>query len=110
MKTVKGLLVASAHASHFYPQGVCFYFTFGGIPPKKIEPFDFYQSIWDKMMASCLESRGSISHHHGIGLIRSKWLEEEMKNRFKILKKIKKTIDPIGIMNPGKMGLNNENN
>lgn len=108
MRQIKGVVVASAHASHFYPQGVCFYFTFGGVPPKNVEPFIFYQSVWDNMMKTCIDQHGSISHHHGIGIIRSKWLSKEMTNRYNLFKKIKHTIDPNGIMNPGKMGIDNE--
>lgn len=106
MRSIKGVVVASAHASHFYPQGVCFYFTFGGVPPKKIDPFDFYKSIWDEMMKACIENNGSISHHHGIGMLRANWLEKEMGNRFKLFNSIKHLVDPNNIMNPGKMGVN----
>ena len=104
MRSVKGVVVASAHASHFYPQGVCFYFTFGGVSPKKIDPFEFYKSMWDVMMKTCIAHQGSISHHHGIGILRSKWLTEEMGNRFDMLSSIKDALDPHHIMNPGKMG------
>ncbi len=110
MRKVGGVVVASGHASHFYPQGVCFYFTFGGIPPKDAAPFTFYESVWDAIMKSCLEEQGSISHHHGIGLIRAKWLEKEIGERMQMLKKIKSVIDPHNIMNPGKMVVEREEN
>lgn len=103
MREVRGVVVASAHASHFYPQGVCFYFTFGGAPPKKMMPFEFYETVWDAIMEACIENGGSISHHHGIGIIRAKWLKEEMQERMKMLRTIKKAVDPHHIMNPGKM-------
>jgi len=105
MRGVEGVVIASAHASHFYPQGVCFYFTFGGLPPKNSTPFEFYEAVWDAIMRSCLDEGGSISHHHGIGIMRGKWLGEEMDGRFSMLEKIKRAIDPNSIMNPGKMGL-----
>ncbi len=103
MRAVDGVVVASGHASHFYPQGVCFYFTFGGLPPKNSTPFEFYESVWDAIMGTCLKEGGSISHHHGIGLMRMKWLEKETDGRFEALRKIKNAIDPNNIMNPGKM-------
>lgn len=110
MRKVEGIVVASAHASHFYPQGVCFYFTFGGIPPKNVEPYEFYKKVWDEMMSACLKNGGSISHHHGIGLIRAEWLKKEMGGRIKMLRKIKAAIDNNNIMNPGKLvGENGEN-
>ena len=110
MRKIGGVVVASGHASHFYPQGVCFYFTFGGIPPKNATPFTFYKSVWDAIMKACLEEQGSISHHHGIGLIRAKWLEKEIGERMQMLKKIKSVIDPHNIMNPGKMVVESEKN
>lgn len=104
MRSVEGVILASAHASHFYPQGVCFYFTFGGVAIND-EPYEFYSSVWDAAMRACIEAGGSISHHHGIGLMRSSWLPAELGTRFEVLKKIKETLDPNDIMNPGKMGL-----
>lgn len=104
MNSIEGVIMASAHASHFYPQGVCFYFTFGGTPINTT-PNDFYTSVWDAAMKACISSGGSVSHHHGIGLMRSSWLPEELGESFEILKKVKHTLDPKNIMNPGKMGL-----
>ena len=104
MNSIEGVIMASAHASHFYPQGVCFYFTFGGTPINTT-PNDFYTSVWDAAMKACITNGGSVSHHHGIGLMRSSWLPEELGESFEILKKIKHTLDPKNIMNPGKMGL-----
>jgi alkyldihydroxyacetonephosphate synthase len=105
MENTEGVIIAFAHASHFYPQGVCFYFSFGGTPVKRIKPNDFYKSVWNAAMRSCIDAGGSISHHHGIGIMRAPWLKEELGQSFEILKKIKKTLDPKNIMNPGKMGL-----
>jgi len=102
MQAVTGVVVASGHASHFYPQGVCFYFTFGGLPRKRT-PYEFYRTVWDAIMASCLEHGGSISHHHGIGLIRQKWLADELGGRLHMLRHIKEALDPNHVMNPGKM-------
>jgi alkyldihydroxyacetonephosphate synthase len=105
MENIAGVIIAFAHASHFYPQGVCFYFSFGGTPVKGVEPNDFYKSVWNAAMRGCIDAGGSISHHHGIGLMRAPWLKEELGQSFETLKKLKKTLDPNNIMNPGKMGL-----
>jgi len=104
MRTVDGVVVASAHASHFYPQGACFYFTFGGVPPKKMAPLEFYEAVWDAIMQTTIDAGGSISHHHGIGIIRNKWLPQELGDRFALLRAIKAAVDPYNIMNPGKLG------
>lgn len=105
MRETDGVVLASAHASHFYPQGVCFYFIFGGIPPMGVKPAEFFTAVWDTAMRACLDARGTISHHHGVGLVRAKWLKEELGEAFNVLRRIKKMLDPNNIMNPGKMGL-----
>ncbi|MBU6997500.1 MAG: FAD-binding oxidoreductase [Theionarchaea archaeon] len=104
MKSIEGVIIASAHASHFYPQGVCFYFTFGGTSLTG-SPTDFYETVWNAAMKACLNAGGSISHHHGIGILRSRWIREELGPSHDILKSIKKALDPENVMNPGKMGL-----
>ncbi|MHA2603408.1 MAG: FAD-linked oxidase C-terminal domain-containing protein [Candidatus Thorarchaeota archaeon SMTZ1-83] len=46
-----------------------------------------------------------MSHQHGVGLSRTTYTEGEMGSAFDVLKRIKKVLDPNGIMNPGKLGL-----
>lgn len=103
MRSVKGTLFASAHASHFYPQGVCFYFTFAGVP--KGDPEKYYNEVWSVAMKTTIENGGSISHHHGVGRQRRSWLKEELDAGFQLLKKVKTAVDDKGLMNPGNMGL-----
>ena len=102
MKKVRGVLLTTAHASHFYPNGVGFYFTFGGVPVEGKSDFEFYKACWDAAMQGCLNVGGSISHHHGIGINRAHWMEKEWGKALYTLKEIKKTLDPNNILNPGK--------
>jgi alkyldihydroxyacetonephosphate synthase len=104
MRKVPGCLVASGHASHFYTQGVCWYFTFGGAPEIQDQFPEFHQAMWDAAMRGCLQAQGTISHHHGIGIIRSKWMEKEWTGPdMEMARRIKKVLDPNNIMNPGKL-------
>jgi len=48
---------------------------------------------------------GSISHHHGIGLVRGPFLAEALGEGFNVLRAVKDALDPNGVMNPGKLGL-----
>jgi len=105
VKPLKGVLFASAHASHFYPQGICFYFTFAGTPPRKKGAEDFYQNAWEAAMKAVIRSGGTISHHHGVGRQRRNWMEEELGEAYSTLKDIKEKLDKRRIMNPGDMGL-----
>jgi len=103
MKKVPGMAMSSAHASHFYPQGVCFYFTFGGVPLGKSTPDDFYRAAWDATMVGTLKANGSIAHHHGVGITRARWMKAEHGPVLDLMKKIKQAIDPNNVMNPGKL-------
>ena len=103
LKKIKGNMLISGHASHFYPNGLNFYFTFAGIPPENETANEFYMNCWDAAMIGTLEAGGSISHHHGIGLSRTRWMKAEHGAMLDVMKKIKKSLDPNGIMNPGKL-------
>ncbi|MGV9202399.1 MAG: FAD-binding oxidoreductase [Promethearchaeia archaeon] len=101
--SVKGNLLISAHISHFYPNGVGYYFTFGGVPPDDKSQFDFYKECWDATVEAVEEVGGSFGHHHGVGINRSHWMQKEWGKSFETLKKFKKLLDPKNILNPGKI-------
>jgi len=103
MNQFKGVLMITAHVSHFYPNGVGIYFSFGGIPPRGITDLKFYQDCWDTIIKSVLDAGGSIAHHHGIGINRAHWMDKELGNAINTLRQIKKVLDPNNILNPGKI-------
>lgn len=103
MNQFKGILMITAHISHFYPNGVGIYFSFGGVPPRGITDAKFYQDCWDRTIKGVLDAGGSIAHHHGIGINRSHWMHEELGKALDTLKKIKNVLDPNNILNPGKI-------
>ncbi|GAB4328042.1 MAG: FAD-binding oxidoreductase [Promethearchaeota archaeon] len=103
MKSVPGCLLATGHASHFYPQGVCWYFTFGGTPVGDDTDWKFYRAVWDAATKATLDCGGSISHHHGVGVNRSHWMRREWGTMFPLLQRIKRCLDPKNVMNPGKL-------
>jgi alkyldihydroxyacetonephosphate synthase len=110
LHSVDGIIVASVHESHAYSDGACLYFTFAG-QQADAEDEDvaeaFYRSCWSAVMAATRKHGGSISHHHGIGLVRGEYLREALGSGFAILQKMKDALDPKGILNPGKLGLTN---
>ena len=102
-KKVKGVILITAHVSHFYPNGVGFYFTFAGVPPKEKTDFEFYKEVWNTVVKAVEDAGGSFGHHHGVGINRSKWMSVEWGKAFETLKGIKKLLDPNNILNPGKI-------
>jgi glycolate oxidase len=57
-----------------------------------------------EMMRACIDMGGTISGEHGIGLDKMPFLKLELgKAGYEIMKRLKASLDPRGIMNPGKM-------
>jgi alkyldihydroxyacetonephosphate synthase len=104
LQAVGGTLVASAHLSHSYPDGACLYFTFAG----KSEPEGreaYYRAAWDAGARAVLAGGGALSHHHGVGLNRARFVREALGEALEVLAAVKQVLDPHGILNPGKLGL-----
>lgn len=60
----------------------------------------------DRIHRAALDLGGTVSSEHGIGLARAGYLPEQMgSDAFSLMQSIKKSLDPKGILNPGKMGL-----
>lgn len=105
VKAVPGAWVASAHQSHAYTDGACLYFTFAGQREGEGGSEQFYADAWEAVTRTTLAHGGALSHHHGIGLHRGRFMEEALGSAFPTLQAIKATLDPKGILNPGKLGL-----
>ena len=101
---VEGTMVASAHQSHSYTDGACLYFTFAG-KPETDEREAYYRAAWDAGQRAVLAAGGALSHHHGVGLNRGRFVAEALGAGFGVLQSVKDTLDPNGILNPGKLGL-----
>ncbi len=103
-----GIISSTAHLSHSYSDGACLYFTFAGKAaadgPDAIEAM--YVAAWNAGTTTALAHRGSLSHHHGIGLNRARFMSEAHgTGATEVLHAIKKSLDPNGILNPGKLGM-----
>jgi alkyldihydroxyacetonephosphate synthase len=97
MRSVDGTLFASCHASHFYEEGLCLYFTFAGI---RTDLEGYYREVWERAMEVASEI-ATLSHHHGIGGLRVKWLSKESSTS--IFRDLKVLFDRKNILNPGKV-------
>ena len=104
---VAGTMVATCHQSHAYPDGACLYFTFAGRPEHAQDAREaYYRTVWDRATEETLRQGGTVSHHHGIGLNRSRFLPAALGDgAFAVLAMLKSALDPLGILNPGKLGL-----
>jgi len=103
VKAVDGAWVCSAHQSHAYTDGACLYFTFAG--QRDGDPDGFYADVWTALTDATREAGCAISHHHGIGINRSRFMRDAWGSAFDTLVTVKSALDPNGILNPGKLGL-----
>ncbi|MDF2374563.1 MAG: FAD-binding oxidoreductase [Rhizobiaceae bacterium] len=94
-----------AHWSHAYPDGVCQYMTFRLPPMPDAEALPLHSKVWDSVQQTILDCGGSISHHHGIGIFRGRWMAKEHGDVLQIFQKLKDALDPKNLINPGKLGL-----
>jgi alkyldihydroxyacetonephosphate synthase len=105
---VPGVVASSAHLSHSYPGGACLYFTFGGRPESDTaaDRDAFHHACWDAGTRTSLALGASLSHHHGVGLNRARFVGDALgPGALGVLSAVKAALDPTGILNPGKLGL-----
>ena len=73
--------------------------------PGDSPPDVFYRAAWDAGTRAVLAEGGALSHHHGIGLNRARFVRDALGDAFDVLVAAKHALDPTGILNPGKLGL-----
>ncbi len=91
--------VASCHLSHSYLDGACLYFTFAATPPPD-EIESTYVAMWDAGQRAVLDGGGNLSHHHGVGLNRARFIAEALGPAFDVLVGVKHALDPNGHPQP----------
>jgi len=91
------------HQSHAYLDGACLYFTFAGQPIEDVT--DFYRRAWNVAMDEVINLGASISHHHGIGRNRARFVSRALGDAVVVLEGMKDVLDPQHILNPGVLGL-----
>jgi alkyldihydroxyacetonephosphate synthase len=97
--------VVMAHFSHAYPDGCSIYFTFAGTADDTEGAERVYDAIWRDGLEATTRVGGTISHHHGVGLLKAPYMAGEHREAMAIFEAAKQSLDPDNIFNPGKMGL-----
>jgi alkyldihydroxyacetonephosphate synthase len=95
---------ATCHQSHSYPDGACLYFTFAGTPARERRDA-FYNEAWAAGTTAALAAGANLSHHHGVGMHRARFMPDALGHGLDVLNDVKRVLDPHGILNPGKLGL-----
>lgn len=72
-----------------------------------LQAVEVYEELETMARDEIMASGGSLSHHHGVGKIRKKWLPSILtSNAINVLHSIKNTIDPKNIMAAGNLVFN----
>ena len=103
--TAQGAHEVFGHGSHFYPTGGNLYIIWSAFAADEKEIESKYWRIMDAAMKAVLSVDSSIGHHHGIGVNKGPWIHLDQPTAWPVVQKIKAALDPLGIMNPGKLGL-----
>jgi alkyldihydroxyacetonephosphate synthase len=97
-----------SHFSHFYPDGGNIYVIFIGHAGTPEEVEAKYTEVWQVGLEAAHKAGGTLSHQHGVGLLKAPWMQTEHGPvGFALLQAIKSYLDPNGILNPGKLGFGN---
>jgi len=97
-----------AHFSHAYREGCSIYFTFVAAGRDDSAAVKLYDRIWDKALETVLSQGGAISHHHGIGMSKRRFLNRQLDQANLLSQAVKKALDPQGLFNPGKLNYPNQ--
>jgi len=106
LRALPEMLVASVHQSHAYLDGACLYFTFAGRPSGPTQ--DFYREAWDGATREVLRHGAALSHHHGVGRNRARFVREALGTAYPLLVALKAMLDPEDLLNPGVLGVGGE--
>jgi len=94
------------HFSHWFHWGVMLYcrFIIEEPPEDAQEALRLHNRVWNTAMQTVMANGGMINEHHGVGLKLSRYMRKQYGDAWPFLTRLKKMIDPNGIMNPGKQG------
>lgn len=65
------------------------------------------EHVWaaaDELFLDCLRLGGTLTGEHGVGILKKRWLRDELgDDGYALQKQLKQVFDPLGILNPGKV-------
>lgn len=99
VQKINGKPFISWRISQIYDQGVCIYFYYAFDCSGLGRPDQVYSAIEAKCRRAIMDNGGSLSHHHGVGKIRKRFIGELYNDTSRsVAQAIKKSVDPRNIM------------
>jgi len=103
-KGIKYNPFVTCRVTQTYDTGACIYFYFGFIYRNLEDPIKVYAEIETEARDEILRLGGSLSHHHGIGKLRKKWMPQTISSSgMQMLKGVKEAVDPKNIFANGNL-------
>jgi len=94
---------AMGHISHSYADGACVYFLVL-YPLAPSDTLGQWHAIKRATTDAIVQSGGTLSHHHGVGLDHAPWMAQEKGPLgLAAIRALRQAFDPEGMMNPGKL-------
>jgi len=91
------------HLSHAYADGASLYFTFISRARRGAE-VEQWQEVKRAASDAIVASGATITHHHAVGRDHAPYMQAEMgETGLEVLQAVKHQLDPMAIMNPGKL-------
>jgi alkyldihydroxyacetonephosphate synthase len=91
------------HLSHSYHSGACLYFTFA-FRHDGVDPLGQYDLVKRAIQQSFVDSAGTLSHHHAVGVEHAAWLEQDISAPgVHMIDGLFQAMDPGHNFNPGKI-------
>jgi alkyldihydroxyacetonephosphate synthase len=90
------------HISHVYATGASLYFTV--VAGQRGNPIEQWRAAKAAACDAIVAGGGTITHHHAVGADHRPWMRGEIGELgAQVLRAVKSTLDPAGILNPGKL-------
>ena len=90
------------HISHVYPTGASLYFTV--VAGQRGDTAQQWNIAKAAAAYAIVSGGGTITHHHAVGADHRPWMTAEIGDLgVAVLRAVKQTLDPAGILNPGKL-------
>ena len=90
------------HISHVYATGASLYFTV--VAGQRGNPIEQWRNAKAAASDAMVSTGATITHHHAVGADHRPWMRDEVGDLgVEVLRAVKATLDPAGILNPGKL-------
>ena len=90
------------HISHVYATGASLYFTV--VAGQRGNPIEQWRAAKTAASNAIVSTGATITHHHAVGADHRPWMRDEVGDLgVQVLRAVKSTLDPAGILNPGKL-------